>query len=291
MEETKLQHSNSFKVVGRLIKADIKTGTSAKNGQEYVSVTATVISKIGGADKEFEIDFYSSALTGAGKPSSLYASYTKMNELEGKKVEITGSIRENRYFSKTLNQMVSAQELAGRFVKGVAESATDEGKWELSGFIATALTEKKNKQEEIYRYDLKLAQANYSGSAISMFVVHVNPAQREIINAVNNYEVGQTLSLHGVLDFEVKQVVAESKNEGGFGEAQVKTYTNRTKNFYITGGSGVITDETKYDTPTISELISGYKARDVELAEKSKSSGSSAVETAVPVSKKQTSLI
>ena len=291
MEETKLQHVNTFKVVGRLVKADVKLGTSTKNGQPYVSATATVQSVINGETKEFEIDFYSSQMTGAGKVSALYTSYSKMAELEGKKVEITGSIRENRYFSSNLNQIVSAQELAGRFIKGVAESAADDAKWEMSGFIVKTLQEKVNKKEEVYRYDLTIAQANYSGSAISMFVLHVDPSRRDIITGVEGYEVGQTVRLNGALNFKVETVTSESKNEGGFGQGVIKTYTNRTKNFFIEGGSAPIKDETKYDGAVISDLISAYKARDVELADKGRSSNSTPVESTPTITKKQTSLI
>lgn len=291
MEATKLQNTNTFKVVGRLIKADVRLGTSTKSGQPYVSATATVQSVIRGTNCEFEIDFYSSQMTSAGKVSALYTSYTKMAELEGKKVEITGSIRENRYFSSTLNQIISAQELAGRFIKGVAESAQDDAKWEMSGFVAKTLVEKVNKKEEVYRYDLTLAQANYSGSAISMFVLHVDPSRRDIIKGVEGYEAGQTVKLNGSLNFKVETVTSEAKNEGGFGEPVVRTYTNRTKNFFIEGGSAPITDETKYDGATISDLISGYKARDVELSEKAKSAAPAAVESTPTVTRKQTSLI
>ena len=60
MEETKMQHVNTFKVIGKLVKADVKLGTSTKTGQPYASVKTFVQSVINGETKEFEIDFYSS---------------------------------------------------------------------------------------------------------------------------------------------------------------------------------------------------------------------------------------
>lgn len=291
MEATKFQNTNTFKVVGKLVKADVKLGTSTKNGQPYVAATATVNSTINGMNCEYEIDFYASQLTSTGKVSALYTSYSKMNELEGKKVEITGNIRENRYFSNNLNQIISSQELAGRFIKGVAESSQDDAKWEMSGFVAKTLIEKVNKQEEVYRYDLTLAQTNYSGSSLSMFTLHIDPAYREIVSGVEKYEVGQTVHLNGNLVFKVETVTQEAKNEGGFGEAVVRTFTNRQKNFFITGGSAPINDDTKYDGATISDLISIYKARDTELMEKSKNNAPAAVEVTPTITKKQTSLI
>ena len=69
-----------------------------------------------------------------------------------------------------------------------------------------------------------------------------------------------------------------------------KTFTNKQKNFFIEGGSAPITDETKFDSLTISDLISAYKAHDVELSEKSKGK-EVAVESTATITKKQTSLI
>lgn len=290
MEETKLQHVNTFKIVGRLVKAEVKLDTSSKTGQPYCSATATIQSIINGINCEYEVNFYASQMTGAGKVSTLYTAYSKMNELEGHKVEISGSIRENRYFSTTLNQLVSTQELAGRFIKGVSETVSDDATWEMSGFIAKNLIEKKNKQGEVYRYDLTLGGVGYNGSVLSLFTLHVDPSRRDIINGVDNYEVGQTVRLNGSLVFKVETVTSESKNEGGFGQGVVRTYTNKQKNFFIEGGSAPITDETKFDSLTISDLISAYKARDVELSEKSKGK-EVAVESTATITKKQTSLI
>lgn len=291
MEATKFQNTNTFKIVGKLVKADVRLGNSTKNGQPYAAATATVTSVINGVNCEYEIDFYASQLTSTGKVSALYTSYSKMNELEGKKVEITGNIRENRYFSNSLNQIVSSQELAGRFIKGVAESSQDDAKWEMSGFVAKTLIEKVNKKEEVYRYDLTLAQTNYSGSSLSMFTLHIDPSCREIVSGVEKYEVGQTVHLNGNLIFKVETVTQEAKNEGGFGEAVVRTFTNRQKSFFITGGSAPITDDTKYDGTTISDLISIYKSRDTELMEKGKNNTAAAVEVTPTITKKQTSLI
>lgn len=292
MEETKLQRTNNFKVVGRLIKADIRNGVSARTGQAYISATATVKSVVEGNDCEYEVSFFANQNTAQGKPSALYTSYSKMGELEGKKVEITGELRENRYFSTRAEQMVSSQQLSGRFIRGVSDTTPDEGRWEMSGFVAQILNEKKNRNNEIYRYDIMLGQANRSGNALSMFTLHVDPKRRDILAGVNGYEVGQTVSLYGILDFKVETVTSEAKNEGGFGEPVIRTYTNRQKNFFITGGSAPIKDESKYEGSMITDLIAGYKAHDQEILEKSKSNTpTAAVETAPKITKKQVSLI
>lgn len=291
--ENKLFRTNTFKVVGRLLNTDVRTGTLKSNGQEYISVDVTVQSTIGGKNNEFEISLFANKLTKDGKPSQLYTSYSKLPELVNKKVEISGEIRENRYFSSNLNQIISTQQLNGRWVRGVAEVNADEATYELGGFIVKSLVERQNKAGEVYRYDLTIAQSNYAGNGLSMYTLHIDPSRRDILAGVEGYNVGDTVRLNGSLNFTVETVVAASNNDGGFGEPVTRTYTNRQRNFFIEGGSAPVEDDTAYDNVTIKTLIDAYKANDVALTAKGSTSTSSAapaVEDA-PVTRRQTSLI
>ena len=290
--ENKLFRTNTFKVVGRLLNTDVRTGTLKSNGQEYISIDVTVQSTIGGKNNEFEISLFANKLTKDGKPSQLYTSYSKLPELVNKKVEISGDIRENRYFSSNLNQIISTQQLNGRWVRGVADSSADEATYELGGFIVKSLVERQNKAGEVYRYDLTIAQSNYAGNGLSMYTLHVDPNRRDILAGVEGYNVGDTVRLNGSLNFTVETVTAASNNDGGFGEPVTRTYTNRQRSFFIEGGSAPIQDDTAYDNVTIKTLIDAYKANDVALTAKGSTSTSAApaVEDA-PVTRRQTSLI
>jgi len=288
-----LLRTNSFKIVGRLSSVDMRPGNRKSDGAGYISGSAVVVSSLGGADNTFEIRFYTSQNTKDGKVSQLYNSYSKMSELIGKKVQIDGEIRENRFWSKSTNQMASAQQLSGRFVRGVSETTADEATFEVGGFIVEELKEKVNKDNEIYRYDVAIGQANYSGNMMSKFTLHVNPSDREIINGVKSYRVGDTVRVNGDLNFIVKVVTSTAKNEGGFGEGITRTFTNKISNFFIQGGSSVITDSAQgaYPSDVIRSLVSAYKAHDVELMNAAKDGGSEAVEEASVVTSRQTSLI
>lgn len=286
--------TNSFKVVGRLVSADMRTGNRKSDGAGYISGTATVVSNIEGADNTFEIRFYSGEKTADGKISKLYTSYSKLSDLVGKKIEVTGEIRENRFFSKTSNQMASAQQLSGHFVRGVTETATDEAVFEVGGFVVEELKERTNKDNEVYRYDIAIGQSNYKGDMMSKFVLHVNPVDRPIIEGVKGYHVGDTVRVNGKLNFIVKTVTSESKNEGGFGEPVVRTFTNKISNFFISGGSSVIKDATigAYPNDVIRTLVSAYKAHDAEIEATAKASGeSSVVEDEPKVTSRQASLL
>lgn len=286
--------TNNIKVVGRLISTDLKEANRKDNGQGYISGTITVQSVFGGSTKEFEISLYANAQTQAKQPNKLYISYSKLPELVGKKVEVTGELRENRYWSTNAKQLVSAQQLSGRFIRGVSESTEDEAKYELGGFVVTTLTERKNKEGEIYRYDLQLGQVNYSGNALSIFTLHVQPSDTEIIRGLQNmYHAGDTVLVNGILDYRVETVTRESANVG-FGSGAVHTFTNRTRQLWIAGGSNVYTKEEdgKYSELAIRDLISAYKAKDVELAAKAKDGDKeSVVEDKPVITGRQTSLI
>lgn len=289
-----LLRTNSFKIVGKLISQDLKIANRKDNGAGYISGKAVVVASLGGANNEFEISFFTNQTTKDGKESQLFTSYSKLGDLVGKKVEITGEIRENRFWSSTANQMVSSQQLSGRFVRGVSESTADEGSFEMGGFVVETLKEKLNKKNEVYRYDLTLGQANYGGDCINRYVVHVNPVDIDIVNGVRGYAVGQTVIIRGDLRFIVEQVTTEINNEGGFGAPVTRTYTNKQHNFFITSGSAPIMDVAKgmYPSDVIKTLVSAYKARDVELAGKAKSSSSDdAGSSDTVVTNRQTSLL
>jgi len=287
-----LLRTNNIKIVGRLIGTDLKEGNRKDNGNGYISGTITVQSVFGGETKEFDISLYANAQTQAKQPNKLYISYSKLNELVGKKVEVTGELRENRYWSTNAKQLVSAQQISGRFIRGVSESTEDEAKYELGGFVVSTLTERKNKNGEIYRYDLQLGQANYNGNMASIFTLHVKPTDTEIIRGLQNmYHPGDTVLINGILDYKVEVVTKESDNVG-FGSGAVHTFTNRSRQLWVAGGSNIYTREEdgKYSELVIRDLIAAYKAKDVELASKAEN-GDDKVEEKPAVTARQTSLI
>ncbi len=284
---------NSMKIVGKLVEVALKTGNRPTDGIGYVSATATIVANLDGRDNEFEVQFYSSALTQDKKENQLYKSYMKMEDLKGKKVEVTGDIRESRFYSTRNEQMGSSQILNGRFIRGVAESTMDAATFEFGGFIARELTEKKNKAGEIYRYDVALGQANYKGDMASIFTFHIDPTDVNIVKGVQNYAAGQTVKIAGNLRFIVETVESVVNNEGGFGDPITRTFTNRQKNFFIKTGSAALSADQDgyYDKETISTLLQAYKANDVEIESKAKNKDDKPVSEKPAMSARQTSLI
>ena len=284
--------TNTFKIVGQLIKAEQNLRTDAKTGAQSISVTATIASVIEGKNHEFTVRLFSKALTNDGKPNGLYASYSKMNELEGHKIEISGSMSENRYYSTNSEQMVSAQVLNGRWVKSVPATTADEATFTIGGFIIREVSEKVNKNNEIYRYDIAIAQSNYNGDNISVFNLNVDPSSLEVLNGVRTYKTGDTVKVAGDLTSVVETKTVEDTT-AGFGKKVFNTFTNTYKGYYITFGSNPINDATTYDGMTIQRLVAAYKAKDTELMAQAKSGATSAPanNNPAPVTQRQTSLL
>jgi hypothetical protein len=284
--------TNSFKIVGQLLKAEQNLRTDPNTGVQSISVVATIVSTIEGKANEFTVRLFSKALTNDGKPNGLYATYSKMNELEGHKIEVSGSISENRYYSTTSEQMVSAQILNGRWVKGVPATTADEATFTIGGFVIKEVVEKTNKANEIYRYDIAIAQANYNGDNISVFNLNVDPNCVEVLNGVRTYRSGDTVKVVGDLTSVVETKTVEDTT-AGFGKKVYNTFTNTYKGYYITFGSNAITGEGQYDGMTIQRLVAAYKAKDTELMAKAKTSAPSAPvnTTPAPVTQRQTSLL
>ena len=296
VNENKLLRENSIKIVGKLMDAQVTTGQRKDNGQGYISVDATVVSQINGVANEYKVNFYTSQLTKDGKQSKLYDSYSKLPEMVGRKVEVDGEIRENRYYSSNLNQLISTQLLAGKFVKGVVETAIDTATFVVGGFLVKTPVERRNKKDEVYRYDVTLGQSNYAGNGMSMITLHINPDHADIVRAVEGmYGVGDTIQFTGSLVFKTEVVTVEDENTA-FGAPVTKTYTNRQSNFYIEGGSNPLADDRAYSSDVVKALIDAYKANDVKLQEAASSvapavSVAPAANPAPAVTRRQTSLI
>ena len=294
MAENKVEFlkTNQVTITGKLVEAIVKTGFD-KNNKAYASVDATVSCMLNGQTNVFEINFYSKEMTAKNEVSKLYTSYTKMPELKGRKVEISAEISENRFWSANLGQIASSQKLVGKFIKGVLETEADKALFEVGGFIAKELVEKVNKNNEIYRYDLVLGQANYNNTGMRGITLNIAPTDRELVAGAKTYATGMTVFVKGRLESIEQQVTVEDENSG-FGEKIVRVYTNKLKGFYITGGSKPITDPEKgaYDMVTIKGLIDAYKAKDIELMNAAATDNADeAVEKAAPVTTRQTSLI
>lgn len=292
--ENKLLRENKFRIVGKLANANVTIGNRKTDGAQFVSVKATITSPAAeGKTHEYEVSFYANEKTVDGANNQLFATYSALPELQGRKIEVVGSIRESRFWSTKNEQMVSAQVLDGKWVKGVTESTSDEATFVLGGFVAQEVVAKTTKDGEIYRHDMILAQSNYNGDNLSMFTVHIDPEDREVLQGVKTYQAGDTVLVQGDLNFLVEERTVEDKSVA-FGKPVLKKFTNITRTYRMTSGSAPIQDESTYSAQVARTLIDAYKAADVERMTDAKNSATAApraVNNPAPVTQRQTSLL
>ena len=284
--------TNSIEIIGTLTKVNTRRGTD-KTGHDYASVEATIATSQNGITCEYPVNFYSKSVTIDNEENKLYSIYCNMEKWLNKKVSLTGRMRENRYFSTKRKQMVSVQLIEGGFIKTVAENSTDCAKFTIAGVMLDELTEKTTKEGKIYRYDLRIGQANYAEDKLSVFTLHVNPDRTDIISGVkNNYRIGDTIELRGTLLFKVETVTVVGDDQA-FGAPVIKNFTNRQNNFFIESGSQPIKDETRYDATLVRNLASAYHDRDKEIQANAESKMTNAIEApkVETVTNRQTSLI
>lgn len=282
------EKTNSIKIIGRLVDSNLKIDRRKDNGAGFITGTITLQSVIEGETKKFEISLNANELTQKKEPNKLYVSYSKLPELVGKKIEVRGEMRESRFWSNNSKQMLSSTKLRGRFVRGVAETENDMATFEFGGFVTSPLTEKKNKDNEIYRYDISVAQTDYSGNMLNVCTFHVKPTDREMIKGLQTaVQPGLTIRLNGNLDFTETIVTTQAKATIGTGA--IRTYTNKAHNLWLQGAD-LVTGDGVYSQEVERDLISAYKARDEEIKINGESS-SGDVEDKPAVTGRQSALI
>lgn len=296
--ENKLFRTNSFRIVGKLVNADVRTGRRATDGEEWVSATLTIQNDLNGKGNEYEVSCYSYRTTKEGKESAFFKSYSSVQDLIGKTIDVSGEITENRYYSVGLSQLLNPLRLTGKFIRGVVDTTPAMAEFTIGGFLAKGVTEQKNKNDEVYRYTVVLGQANYKGDNASLFTLHINPNDVDVIRGVENYDIGSTIELRGTLSFTVEQnTITEDQ---AFGKPITKVYTNRQRNFYIESGSDPIDGDAAYTPEVTKSLIEAYNAAGVEIMNAAKNNVASnptststpkLADNSTPVTKRQTSLI
>lgn len=280
--------TNTIEIIGTLAESKLEVKQNKNNGSDFICGDIVIQAELDGAINTFEIGFYAKKVTNSGEISKLYTAYEGIDALVGKKVRVSGSLREERYFDKTTGQMRSLQKLNGKFINGEQDAAIDKAEFDFGGFVRKGLTAKVNKANEVYAYELEVGQANWDNTIMNCYKFQVDPSRVEIINAIKKlYSVNSTVSFGGNLRFIVTS--NEVKTESAFGESKVRVYTNTIRNYYITRGDEPIIGEGMYAADDIAQLVKAYAEKDVE---KTSEAGASAAPVGrAPISSRQTSLI
>ncbi len=232
-----LKKVNSIFVAGTLKSVEAKTGVQA-NGSNYVAGKMVVMVD----DNEIEARYYSAETTKAGKVNPRYANNQKIESYVGKRISFGGELRGRMYYDARSSQVNSITEISAAFVElASSKHEKDVAVFEFNGYVDSALVEKRNKEDEVYAYHIRVAQPIFGDEEVAKHVFTVAPEDRDIMIAVQEqYTRGKTISFNGVIEGKVVRTSVVS--EVAFGEANVREFENIHRAFRIRGGSEPIVD-------------------------------------------------
>lgn len=271
MNVEKVFNTNRLRVIGTLVEVDLDVKAS-QSGQDYIGGTITVKSDIDGAEQLTELRLFSFKFKkGTTVTSKLFESYNSLENWIGKRVEVSGSIDEGRFFDAGSAQVVSFNNNGGRFINKAKATDADCATFEYAGFVVKPLTERLNKEENIVAYEMMIGQANYNGTK-PIYVKFTIPAEESAKAAAvqNLYEVGDTVVIEGNVSVVTEEVVKEMPT--AFGEEMKKTYINTYKTYQIVSGSEPVEGKGKYSREDVIEMANAYKAEGAEIESKAKDS-------------------
>lgn len=270
MAEIKKQNINKVTITGTLVETKlndivIKNGVNA--GKSAINGEIVVKCLLDGSEQLFPIRLFTNEVTAEGKPSKLYTAYKALPSKVGSRITVTGSLSENRFWSEKTNAVASAQTISGRFIADADIKAEDAATFEISGFVARELVEKVNKDNELYVYEMSIAQYDYKEKYADIFRFHVNKDDVKIAEKImEDYTSGSTVHFYGNLRFLSETIHREI--EVAFGSPTVNSFEVTNRYYFITTGEVVITDESAYGPDDIKKIKANNTARDLELQNK-----------------------
>lgn len=232
-----------------------------REGREYISGQIVVRSIIEDKEQLIPIDFFSRALTAAGAPNKLFASYVALENKIGKRISVQGEIQENRFFQEGSGQVISYNRVAGRFVNDARSNQEDRNDFTFSGYVAAPISERLNKDGEVIFHEITLAEANYSGE-FPIYVKFTITNDRTAIAVADLYRKGLTVKVNG--RYEIETSSNEVEEETAFGEPIKRVYTSTFRNFVIVSGTEPA-EKGAYAPEDIALLDTAYAERGLDI--------------------------
>lgn len=292
--ENKKETINKIRITGTLVENKLeervaKSGANA--GKSFITGEIIIKAMLDNEENLIPVRLYAFEQTKEGKPNQLFASYRDLGNKVGRRFTISGTFGENRFWSEKNGEIASQQVINGRFINDASVSTPDEAIFELSGFVARELTEKVNKEDEVYIYEMVLGQSNYNDSSAYLFKLHVRPGDVSVANAVRaQYTAGMTVHLYGDIRYTT-QTITREVTDVAFGAPRANSFVVTNKAYFITTGENPIEGESAYSLDDISRYKKAISAEDIEIAKKAKASAKPGTTAAKTAPKKATSLL
>jgi len=260
---------NKVFIVGKL-KSFTLTEHAELNGKAipHIRGKVTVSSNIAGQEYTYDLNVFQYKLTQKG---DINLGYTQLSAIVSGDVAIGSRVRVSAVFSmskfkdEAKDQLIESNRLSLKFIGPANQTDTeDKAEFEIGGFVFAGLTDKMNKEGEVYLKELQIMQTNYATSSDKvrplLLKVHVNKDDHEIAAAIEGaYQRGATIKVSGNLEFITTEYVKEE--EVMFGKPKKTTYYNTQKVIRVTSGSEVYTEAGKaYTSDDMKFLMDKYQA-------------------------------
>ena len=253
-EELK-QMLNRVTIQGTLMDNTIEVKVDGK-GRKYLSGELEVMTD---NDCIIPVSIFSYELKNTGEKSAVYDRLAKLIDYpsarsvgiqKAPKVAISNAqVRDNSFYSERDGRIVNNWRVSASFVRAAASDAINQNSFEIQGVISSIKEVIDREGNATDTYDLKLLNVDYGNRINELTFRFDDPAAVKYIN--NNYNVGDLVTLCGLVVYEQKQRVVEK--ELGFGDPIKQTYTNTVRLLRITAGTAPVDSEE-----------SGYKLKDLQ---------------------------
>lgn len=269
MRDINVQATNKVNIVGKLIEAQFREGTT-KDGKPYESCnyTVRVHQNIEGKDEihEIPLSMFASKYTNAGAPHPGYRSIQDMKkmktiqeygEAEASVIRSSsGSIAENYFVSKS-GQLIDGWRINTSFISegGRGEMAT----FSTDIFIMDMRDEMDRDETPTGRLIIRGAIVQYGGKLDVVDFIVEAPDKVEYIS--RNWSVNDTVNVKGRVRFTAKEAAAPTSTSS-WGEDVPEIPTTQTvRELIITSGSDEPFDEDfAYDPVEIKKAFNIRKA-------------------------------
>lgn len=269
MIQRKLNNENTINIVGVLTDVDSKTGVSQK-GTEYITGKVTVKS---GEDHTYTLHFYSNKLTKEGVQSKLYNTYSTIQNYIGRKVRITGQIREAKITAGSEIRYGNSLDL--RFINFLenGDATPEEATFSISGYIVGGLRDVYESDGETVRTHLiTVGQANYSNTEAVHIRLNVSPKNVAAVDKIrSDFTDGTSVNFSGTLNFYVVNDTITEEND--FGGSTKRVVQRSIKEYNVERGRIFHEDSMVYTPEEIKELEDAYKLEEKQLLEKNTNGG------------------
>lgn len=254
------------------IVSEINIRDIDKGDKKYVAGEVVVRVEEKGEISEIPVSFISADKKKDGTANQNYARLQQLKEYNSiasageenaTRVQIRGAkMNENLFMPQNGTEVISTARINSNFFTKVNATAfKPEAKFRVIGKLLQIVDEQKSEDGEMVdtgRLVIRAALVGYADKTEVIKFIVEEPTAISFIKA--NWKEGDTVQMGGRLRYTNETV--EQEIESGFGEAEVRTFTRRTREFLIERGSAEgLDEENSYNDDDIKAALAQRKER------------------------------